>query len=133
MGAVRLGVVEACSGLSMLVVFFALCTAVAVLIRRPLWERLLIVAGAVPLALLANIIRIVVTGVLHKVAGPGLADLVFHDLAGWLMMPLALGLLWVGCRLFSWAFPPRPATEEGPLALFGPLAARAPAATSPSA
>ena len=35
---VRLGVVEACSGLRMLVIFFALSTAVALLMRRPLWE-----------------------------------------------------------------------------------------------
>jgi exosortase len=117
MGAVRIGVVEACSGLSMLLIFFALCTAVAVLIRRPLWERLLVVAAAVPIALLVNIIRIVVTGVLHKVAGKELADLVFHDLAGWLMMPLALGALWLGYRLFSWAFPLRPA-EDGPTGPF---------------
>lgn len=102
MGEVRLGVVEACSGLSMLVIFFALSTAVAVVIRRPLWERLLLAASAVPIALLANIIRIVVTGMLHKVAGPELADLVFHRLAGWLMMPLALGFLWLELRLVCW-------------------------------
>src|SRR5262249_4440532 len=35
---VELGIVEACSGLRMLVVFFAFSTAVALLIRRPLWE-----------------------------------------------------------------------------------------------
>jgi exosortase len=133
MGAVHLGVVEACSGLSMLMIFFALCTAVAVLIRRPLWERLLVIASAVPIALLANITRIVVTGVLHKVAGPRLADLVFHDLAGWLMMPLALGLLWVGCRLFSWVFPLRPAAEEDSVTLCELPAAQAPAATTPAA
>jgi hypothetical protein len=40
--------------------------------------------------------------VLHKVAGPRLADLVFHDLAGWLMMPLALALLWLELRLLGW-------------------------------
>lgn len=112
MGEVRLGVVEACSGLSMLVIFFALATAVAVLVRRPLYERLLLVGSAVPIALLANIIRIVVTGVLHKVAGRELADLVFHDLAGWLMMPLALGFLWLELRMLGWVIRTREVREE---------------------
>jgi exosortase len=116
MGDVRIGVVEACSGLSMLVIFFALSTAVAILVRRPLWERLLLAASAVPIALVANITRIVVTGVLHKVAGAKLADMVFHDLAGWLMMPLALGLLWVELRLLAWVLPTREVEEAKPAA-----------------
>jgi exosortase len=123
LGAVRIGVVEACSGLSMLMIFFALCTAVAILLDRPLWERLLVVASAVPIALLANILRIVVTGILYKFAGERLAELFFHDLAGWLMMPVALGLLGAGSLLFSWVFPVDSGDENEPL---GPVA---PAAT----
>jgi exosortase len=90
---VELGVVEACSGLRMLVVFFALATAVVLVIRRPLWEKLIVVASAIPIALFANILRITVTGILYETAGRELADAIFHDLAGWVMMPLALGLL----------------------------------------
>src|SRR5262249_34924588 len=41
---VEIGIVEACSGLRMLVVFFALSTGVALLIRRPLVDKLVIVA-----------------------------------------------------------------------------------------
>jgi exosortase len=119
LGQVRIGVVEACSGLSMLVVFFALSIAVAVLVRRPLAERLLIVASAVPLALLANITRITATGVLHQMAGRDVAELVFHDLAGWLMMPLTLGLLWIELRLLDWVFPSRE-TPAGPVVRFCP-------------
>jgi exosortase len=130
MGAVRIGVVEACSGLSMLMIFFALCTAVAMLIHRPFWERLLVVVSAVPIALIANIIRIVVTGVLHKVAGREIADMVFHDLAGWLMMPLALGMLWLGQRLFSWAFPLPREEEHGPAGLFKLPAVPSPVSTA---
>jgi exosortase len=114
MGQVRVGVVEACSGLSMLMIFFALCTAVAVLVRRPLLERLLIVASAVPIAVLANVTRITVTGVLHKLTSKELADLVFHDLAGWLMMPLALAMLWVEMRLYSWVVRTPTAEDEQP-------------------
>jgi exosortase len=92
---VRIGVVEACSGLSMLMVFFSLSTALALLIARPLWIKGILVISAVPIALLANITRITVTGLLHEWVGSRLADAFFHDVAGWLMMPLALGFLWV--------------------------------------
>ena len=91
----RMGVVEACSGLSMLVIFFALSTAFSVLAPRPLWQKLVLAASAVPIALIANITRITVTGIMHETVGHKAADLVFHDLAGWLMMPFALALLWL--------------------------------------
>jgi exosortase len=93
MGELSIGVVEACNGLSMLVVFFALSTAVAMLVERPAWEKAALVASAIPIALLANIIRITMTAVLFEVAGGGVANAVFHDWSGWLMMPLAVGLL----------------------------------------
>lgn len=95
LGEHRLGVAEACSGLRMLMIFFALTTAVAVISPRPLWERALIVVSAVPIALVTNIIRISVTGSLMYMNYSELANLVFHDLAGWLMMPFALLLLWL--------------------------------------
>jgi len=91
---VKLGVAEACNGLGMLMTFFALSTAVAVLIpRRPL-DKWLIVASAVPIALVANIARVTATGAAHCTWGAG-AGQFLHDWAGWLMMPLALGLLWL--------------------------------------
>jgi len=106
---VRLGVAEACSGLSMLVIFIALSTAVAILVKRPLLDRLVIAASAIPVALIANITRITVTGLVHVYAGRELADLIFHDLAGWLMMPFALVILWLELWLLG-----RLLVEESP-------------------
>lgn len=91
----KLGVVEACNGVSMLITFFALATAVAILAPRSLVEKTLIVASAVPIAILANVIRITATGLLYEASRSDLARIVFHDLAGWLMMPIALGMLLV--------------------------------------
>ena len=102
MGEVRLGIVEACSGLSMLQIFFALSTAVTLLMRGSFLEKLVIFLSAIPIALASNITRIVVTGIMHVYVGRELADLVFHDLAGWLMMPLALVMLWGLVKLLSW-------------------------------
>lgn len=89
----KLGVAEACSGLSMLITFFALTTAVAMLTDRSLIEKFAIILSALPLAILANVVRITATGVLFEAEQGEMARVVFHDLAGWLMMPLALGLL----------------------------------------
>jgi exosortase len=91
----QIGIVEACSGLRMLVVFFALSSAVALMIRRPLWEKALVVISAVPIALVVNVMRITVTGYLHEEVSSEVANAVFHDFAGWLMMPVALGMLWL--------------------------------------
>jgi exosortase len=113
----RIGVVEACNGLGMLVTFFALATAVAMVIKRPLLDRIVMVLSAIPVALIANITRITVTGILHAKVGGEIADLVFHDLAGWLMMPLALGLLWIELRILSLLLL-EPEREETPV-MFG--------------
>jgi exosortase len=92
---VDMGIVEACNGLRMMMTFFALSCAVAVFITAPVWKKVLLIAGAIPVAVACNVIRISSTGILHETAGPEVADRVFHDLAGWLMMPLGLGLLWL--------------------------------------
>jgi exosortase len=96
----RIGVVEACGGLSMLIVFFALSTAVAAMVRRPLLDRLLLVASAIPIAVIANVARITVTALVHDGIGPHAGELC-HDLAGWLMMTVALGLLALELQLLA--------------------------------
>lgn len=118
-----IGVVEACSGLSMLMVFFALSTLVAVLsTKRPLLERLILVASAVPIALTSNILRITATGVLHETTENVAAKAFFHDAAGWLMMPVGLAFLWVELKVLALLFPkravpraPRQATIAAPI------------------
>jgi hypothetical protein len=45
----------------------------------------------------SNIFRITVTGVLYDMLGNGFGGAFFHDLAGWLMMPL--GLVFLGLEL----------------------------------
>jgi exosortase len=89
----RLGVEQACSGLSMLLVFLALSTAVIVVTHRPLLDKLVILASALPIAIIANVARIAATGVVQEIYGRDTAQLLFHDCAGFLMMPVALGFL----------------------------------------
>lgn len=110
----KLGVVEACSGLSMLMTFFALATAVAILAERTVAERVLIVLSAVPIAVAANVVRITATAVLYEMDKGELARRVYHDLAGWLMMPLALGMLLVELYVLGRAVVPVAPRHGGP-------------------
>lgn len=89
------GVEEACSGLSMLVTFFALAVGFALLVRRHWAYLVAMVLAAAPIAVIANVLRITATGLLYEAERNETARWVFHDLAGWLMMPLGVGLLTV--------------------------------------
>jgi exosortase len=113
----RLGVEEACSGLGMLMTFFALATALAMIVNAPLKDRLMLIASAIPIAILANVIRITATGVAYHLAGKDspVAEMIYHDLAGWLMMPLALAMLWVELKFLANLFVEAP--DDAPLPL----------------
>jgi exosortase len=97
----RIGVVEACSGLSMLITFIALSTGMAMVIKRPLLDKIVLVLSSIPVALVANIARITLTGILHETRGGEVADHFYHDLAGWVMIPFALLLYWCVVAIFS--------------------------------
>ena len=95
-GEYQIGIVAACSGLGMLWLFFALTTGLALLSRRPWPDRLLLLVSAVPIALFANAVRIVSTSVLYESAGKAAGAIWSSTIwPGWLMMPLALGMLWL--------------------------------------
>ncbi len=97
-----IGIVEECSDLRMLIVFFALSAAFVFIVRRPWPDKALLLASAIPIALISNIARIVLTGVLFETGVQDATVHAFiHDAAGWLMMPFALALLWVELRLLS--------------------------------
>jgi exosortase len=99
----ELNIAEACSGLRMLTIFLALAVAMVFLVERPWWDKLMILLSAVPIALAVNIIRITATGLLFMVAGSEneFAKKLGHDWAGYFMMPLALGFLWIELQILE--------------------------------
>ena len=101
LGDRHLNVVDACSGLRMLTIFVALSVALVLVGNREWWENAVIIASAVPIALVVNSIRITVTGIMYTF-DPELAEKIFHDWAGYFMMPLALGMLFLEQQLLSW-------------------------------
>jgi exosortase len=96
----RLEVAEACRGLSMLLSFATLITAMVILVRRPIWERVVLLVSIIPIALVCNIIRIAVTAVCYAKFGHEVKAV--HDWAGLAMMPLALGFVVLEMKIMSW-------------------------------
>jgi exosortase len=129
-----IGVVEACSGLGMLAAFFAISATVALAVDRPWYDRLVVFLSAAPVGVAMNVLRVTATAFVYRALGGEAARVFFHDLAGWLMMPLACLVLWLELGLLARLFVPRPAA--GPVgppvpATLAPHAAQTPGADTP--
>ena len=100
----ELSVAEACSGMRSILGLLALGLAFAYLARRRFWERALLIVSTVPIAICVNVLRIVVTALLHEWGYSNLAEGVFHTMTGWFVFMFALvmflGVNWVLDRLW---------------------------------
>jgi len=107
----RIDVEEACSGLRMLIVFFAISFAVVFLIHRSWWQKSVVMLSALPIALISNITRITLTGIFlslgQSLERPELTEFGkqwIHDHAEYWMMPFALLLIWLELWFLSKLF-----------------------------
>jgi exosortase len=100
----HLEIAQACSGLRLFVSIIALACAYLMLVRRAWWEKALLVASVVPIAILANSARIIATGLLYQFVSSEAAHKFSHDFAGFAMIPVAaamfLAVLWYLAKLF---------------------------------
>ena len=104
-----LDVAQACSGLRMMMMFFAMCVGAAFVVKKPVWEKLFIIASAVPIAVLGNVTRLVVTADSYKIAlqCPSLMnpEQVLHFVHTWagfvIEMPVGMLLVWIELSLLS--------------------------------
>jgi exosortase/archaeosortase family protein len=87
----------------MVTIFCALAVAMVFLIERPWWDKFIILLSAIPIALIVNIVRISVTGLLYMWVGQDnkFVQHLAHDWAGYFMMPLALGILWLELQILE--------------------------------
>ena len=69
-GGVQMFVAEACSGMRQLTGFLALTAAVAYLSARPAWYRAAVVASAIPIAMTANVARVIADRLHHALRQP---------------------------------------------------------------
>ena len=89
---VRLGVVDACSGLKMMVTFAAFSAGAVLLMQRTRFEKLMVLLGIVPIAIVTNVMRITATGLGYLWFTDKETLEFLHDLHGWMMMPVGLVL-----------------------------------------
>ncbi len=96
-GGLQMFVAEACSGMRQLTGFLALTAAVAYWTKGPPWYRVVIVISALPIALSANIARVMLTGYIMHFVNPQFALGTYHTVEGLLMMAFGLLLLQAEC------------------------------------
>ena len=101
-GSEPLEVATACNGLSMLMSLAAVVAATAALVPMALVKRLALLVTIVPIALLSNVLRISATAWAFHAFGAKVGGTYAHDLAGWLMMPLAMVFVGLELLVMSW-------------------------------
>ena len=94
-GEEQLFVEDACSGLRIFVGIFALAFAFAIFSNWPWWQRVLAVVAALPIAIIANVLRIVATGLLYHWVSGEAGRHFSHDISGIVMIPIAAAMFWL--------------------------------------
>jgi exosortase len=125
----KLEVVEACSGIRSLMTLVTLAVVFAYFTHSPsdnrpnsggrfgwlrsywFWRAVIIVASAVPIAILTNAFRVSGTGILAHYYGTAVADGFFHSFSGWAIYVAAFIMLF-GIGIILDRFKPAQAEDE---------------------
>jgi exosortase len=110
-----LEVAEACSGIRSLVSLFTLGLVFGYFVDRRAWVRAIIALSAVPVAILANGLRVASAGVAAYNFGSAGVEGLFHEFSGWVVFVIAFLMMFALQRLLQRFLPPprvqEPATE----------------------
>lgn len=93
LASTTLEVAEACSGIRSLVSLLTLSIVYGHFIEPHRLTRWLLVVATVPIAIVANGIRVAGTGIAAHAYGPAAADGFFHTFSGWVVFVSALAML----------------------------------------
>jgi exosortase len=104
----QLFVADACSGLRSLMALITLAIVFAYFFRRSWPQRIVIVASAIPIAILVNAGRVAATGILTYNFGQKAAEGVIHELQGMITFGGAFLLLLAEAWLLSRVWPDTP-------------------------
>lgn len=88
-----LEVADACSGIRSLISLLALAVAYAFFLKMTPARRVLLVLSAIPIAISANALRVIGTGLLAQYWGAKAAEGFFHEFAGMAVFVVAIVLL----------------------------------------
>jgi len=113
-GNTPLAVAEACSGLRMLMAFVIVAAFIAYMVKRPRWQKAVLLASSIPVAVVCNMVRIFATAMLMLYVSVETAQKFFHDFAGFVMMPVAVLLLFGEIWLMDRVVVPEPSPRQGP-------------------
>jgi exosortase len=95
------GIAEACNGMRMVAALGLVSYAFVFTVPMRTSVRLLILVLSPLVALLVNVLRLVPTALLYGYAERSTAEL-FHELSGWGVLVLALGVLWAFLAMLRW-------------------------------
>jgi exosortase len=109
-----LEVAEACSGIRSLISLLTLGIVYGYFSDSRTSVRWAIALSAIPVAILANGVRVAGTGLAAHFYGPGAAQGFFHTFSGWLVFVVAFLLLFAFVRILQWLLPPARAAQPVP-------------------
>ena len=92
--AMALEVAEACSGIRSLMSLVALAIIYGYLMEKRVWVRWVLALASVPIAVAANSVRIIGTGLLVQYWDPDKAEGYFHASWGWIIFVISLVMLY---------------------------------------
>ncbi|HWO29085.1 MAG TPA: exosortase A [Candidatus Acidoferrum sp.] len=93
--AMALEVAEACSGIRSLMSLTTLAVIYGYVMERKVGVRVLLAVASIPIAVAANSLRIVGTGLLVQYWDPEKAQGFFHEFSGWLIFVISLVMLYL--------------------------------------
>ncbi len=108
----QLEVAEACSGIRSLLSLFTLAVIYGYLLEPNTVRRILLALSSIPIAVAANVARIVGTGLCVQYWNPDKAVGFFHEFSGWLMFLVSLSLLYLVHQLLQIVGPRRQAVPR---------------------
>jgi exosortase len=101
----KLEVAEACSGIRSLMSLFALAIFYGYFLERTTSRRTILALASIPIAVAANVVRIVGTGLCVQYWNPDKAVGFFHEFSGWVMFVISLGCLYLVHRFMKLVWP----------------------------
>jgi exosortase len=85
----HLEVVEACSGIRSLMSLLALAAGYGYLVERSIPVRIFLIIAMVPLAIISNGTRVMITALMANYIGPKAAEGFMHEFSGWVIFVVA--------------------------------------------
>src|ERR1700744_5236222 len=91
----KLEVAEACSGIRSLMSLFTLAVFYGYFLEKTTKRRVILALASIPIAVAANVVRIVGTGLCVQYWDPDKALGFFHEFSGWVMFVVSLACLYL--------------------------------------